>query len=103
VYQAKSGRLYGINASGWAPAGMTPELLKSKGLSEMPQSGIFPVTVPGVVDGWDKLVRRFGRKKLATLLAPAIRYAQEGFLVTEIFNSYWAATEKKLRGDASAT
>jgi len=55
-----------------------------------------------VVDGWDKLVGRFGRRKLATLLAPAIRYAQEGFPVTEIFSSYWAATEKKLRADPFA-
>jgi gamma-glutamyltranspeptidase/glutathione hydrolase len=102
VYERRSGKLYGINASGWAPAGMGPELLKSKGVSKMPQTGIFPVTVPGVVDGWDKLVRRFGRKKLATLLAPAIRYAQEGFPVTEIFSGYWAASEKKLRGDPFA-
>ena len=102
IYEAKSGKLYGMNASGWAPARLTPELLKSKGLSAMPQSGIYSVTVPGVVDGWDKLVRRFGKKKLSALLAPAIRYADEGFPVTEIFNSYWAASEKKLRGDEFA-
>src|SRR5205823_2337554 len=50
----------------------------------------------------DKLVRRFGRKKLSTLLAPAIRYAEEGFPMTEIFSSYWVASEKKLRGDKAA-
>src|SRR6476660_5763112 len=47
VYEQKSGRLYGLNASGWAPAGLTPEFLKSKGVSKMPQIGIHSVTVPG--------------------------------------------------------
>src|SRR2546428_13646042 len=63
VYEAKSGKLYGLNASGWAPAALTPGLLTRKGIKEMPQSGIFSVTVPGAVDGWDKLLRRFGKKK----------------------------------------
>src|SRR5260221_14376525 len=52
VYEAKSGKLYGLNASGWAPAGLTPELLKHNGMTEMPQSGIYSVTVPGAVAGW---------------------------------------------------
>src|SRR5216684_4255199 len=74
VYEAKTGKLYGLNASGWSPAGLTPELLKTKGITAMPTNGIHTVTVPGAVDGWDKLNRRFGRKKLSTLLAPAMRY-----------------------------
>ncbi len=97
VYEARTGKLYGLNASGWAPAGLTPEFLRAKGLKQMPQSGINAVTVPGVVDGWDKLLRRFGRKQLAQVLAPAIRYAEEGYPVTEIFSSYWVASERKLR------
>jgi gamma-glutamyltranspeptidase/glutathione hydrolase len=102
VYEQKSGRLYGLNASGWAPAGLIPEFLKSKGISQMPQSGINSVTVPGAVDGWDKLLHRFGRKKLAAVLAPAIRCAEEGFPVTEIFSSYWVESERKLRQDQNA-
>ena len=102
VYEAKTGKLYGLNASGWAPAGLTPELLKSKGLKAMPQSGIHSVTVPGAVDGWDKLLRRFGRKKLSDLLEPAIRYAEDGFPVTEIFSSYWVESKRKLLGDTNA-
>jgi gamma-glutamyltranspeptidase/glutathione hydrolase len=102
VYEAKTGKLYGLNASGWAPAGLTPEFLRSKGLSAMPQSGIHSVTVPGVVDGWDKLLKRFGRKKLPEVLAPAIRYADEGFPVTEIFASYWADSAANLRRDTNA-
>jgi gamma-glutamyltranspeptidase/glutathione hydrolase len=102
VYEAKTGKLYGLNASGWAPAGLTPEFLKSLGTNQMPQSGIHSVTVPGAIDGWDKLVRRFGRKNLSELLAPAIRYAEEGFPVTEIFSSYWVESEKKLLRDTNA-
>ena len=102
VYEAKTGKLYGLNASGWAPAGLTPEFLKGKGISEMPQSGIHSVTVPGVADGWDKLLKRFGRKTLPEVLAPAIHYAEEGFPVTEIFASYWADSEAKLRRDTNA-
>ena len=102
VYEAKTGKLYGLNASGWAPAGLTPEFFLGKGVSAMPQSGINAVTVPGVVDGWEKLLKRFGRKKLPEVLAPAIRYAEEGFPVTEIFASYWADSAAKLRRDTNA-
>src|SRR6266481_2654971 len=55
VYEAKTGKLYGLNASGWAPANLTPEFLKGKGVSQMPGSGIHAVTVPGAGDGWEKL------------------------------------------------
>ena len=102
VYEAKSGKLYGLNASGWAPSQLTPEFLRQKAFSQMPTSGIYSVTVPGAVDGWDKLIHRFGKKRLSTVLAPAIRVAQEGFPVTEIFASYWVASERKLRRDADA-
>src|ERR1051326_3550167 len=103
VYEAKSGRLYGLNASGWAPADLTPEFLRSKGITQMPGSGIHSVTVPGAVDGWEKLVRRFGHKRLSQLLAPTIRYAEEGSPVPEILSAAWAAGEKKLRQDTNAT
>jgi gamma-glutamyltranspeptidase/glutathione hydrolase len=102
VYEAKTGKLHGLNASGWAPAGLTPEVLKSKRVEKMPQSGINAVTVPGAVDGWDKLLGRFGRKSLSDVLAPAIRYAEEGFPVTEIFSSYWVESERKLKSDTNA-
>lgn len=102
VYHAKSGRLYGLNASGWSPAGLTPELLRARGIKEMPQSGIHSVTVPGAVDGWDKLLKRFGRKSLRQVLAPSIRAAERGFPVTEIFSSYWVASENHLRKDTNA-
>jgi gamma-glutamyltranspeptidase/glutathione hydrolase len=103
VYEAKSGKLYGLNASGWAPARLNVEFLKSKGYDQMPQRGIHAVTVPGVVDGWDKLLGRFGRLKLAAVLAPAIRYAEEGFPVTEWVGGAWAGGERLLREDENAT
>ncbi|MSU59524.1 MAG: gamma-glutamyltransferase [Pedosphaera sp.] len=103
VYEAKSGKLYGLNASGWSPAGTSIESLKGKGFAAMPQSGIHSVTVPGCVAGWHALLDRFGRKRMSTVLAPAIRLADEGFPVTEIFSDYWIASERKLRSDTNAT
>jgi gamma-glutamyltranspeptidase/glutathione hydrolase len=100
VYEAKSGKLYGLNASGWAPAKLSIDLLKGKGLTNMPQSGIQSVTVPGAVEGWDKLLHRFGRKKFSVVLAPAIRLAEEGFPVTELIGGAWAGSEKMLSKDA---
>ena len=91
VYDAKTGKLYGLNASGWSPKKLTPEFLKAKGITTMPQHGINSVTVPGVVDGWSKLLGRFGKLGLEQDLAPAIRYAHEGFPVPEWDAEYWAA------------
>lgn len=102
VYEAESGKLYGLNASGWAPAGLSLERLKSKGFTEMPQRGIHSVTVPGAVDGWEKLLGRFGRLKLADLLAPAIQYAEQGFPVTEWVARAWASAEDLPSKDANA-
>lgn len=99
VYEAKTGKLYGLNSSGWAPAGLTPEFLKSKGITEMPQNGINSVTVPGAVDGWDKLLTRFGKMKFADVLAPAIAYADEGFAVGEVVHAFWHDSEKALNAD----
>jgi gamma-glutamyltranspeptidase / glutathione hydrolase len=103
VYDVKADKLYGLNASGWAPKDLTIEFLHKKGLRDMPQSGIYPITVPGAVDAWQKLADRFGRKKLADDLAPAIRIAQDGFPVPEITATYWAAGADLLRGDSSAS
>jgi gamma-glutamyltranspeptidase / glutathione hydrolase len=92
VYEAKTNKVYGLNASGWAPNGLTPEFLHGKGQQWMPSSGIHSVTVPGAVAGWDALLSRFGRKSFAEVLAPTIAYAKAGFPVTEIFGDDWVAT-----------
>src|SRR5262245_39106310 len=91
-YEAKSGKMYGLNSGGWAPTGMTPEFLRSKGQSRMPGSGIYSVTVPGAVAGWEALRSRFGTKRFAELLAPAIYYAENGFPVSEIIARGWGST-----------
>jgi gamma-glutamyltranspeptidase / glutathione hydrolase len=101
VYDAKSGKLYGLNASGWSPAKLTIGYLASKGIRKMPEFGIDSVTVPGVVDGWSKLLARFGTRKLSDLLAPAIAYARGGFPVAEWDAQYWREAEPVLRADAN--
>jgi gamma-glutamyltranspeptidase/glutathione hydrolase len=102
VFDVKSGKLYGLNASGWAPAKLSIDFLKSQGLQAMPEHGIHSVTVPGAVDGWSKLLSRFGTKKFAEVLAPAIHYAREGFPVPEMDAGYWVGADESLRGDANA-
>jgi gamma-glutamyltranspeptidase / glutathione hydrolase len=95
-YEARTGKLYGLNAGGWAPAGLTPEFLTSKGITRMPGSGIHTVTVPGAVAGWDAMRSRFGKLPMADLLAPAIYYADAGFPVTDVIADYWAGAITKL-------
>jgi gamma-glutamyltranspeptidase/glutathione hydrolase len=102
VYDAKTQNLYGLNASGWAPAKLSIEFLKSKGIVEMPHRGIHSVTVPGAVDGWSKLLSRFGTKRFSDVLSPAIHYAREGFPVPELDAAYWADAEDDLRADTNA-
>src|SRR6202163_2302558 len=102
VYDAKSGKYYGLNASGWAPAAQSVERLRQKGLREMPGYGIETVTVPGSVDGWQKLLDRFGKKKMDELLAPAIQIAQDGFPVTEWIAIHFAKEVDMLRNDEGA-
>ena len=103
VYDAKANKLYGLNASGWAPKGLTIDFLQKQGLKDMPQSGINSVTVPGMVDGWQKLADKFGRKKLKDDLEAAIRIAQDGFPVPEWDAAYWAVEVDLLRRDDAAT
>jgi len=91
VYDAKTKKYYGLNASGWAPAEQSIERLRQKGLREMPAYGIEPVTVPGAVDGWQKLLDRFGKKKMSEVLAPAIQVAEDGYPVTEWIAMHFAA------------
>src|SRR5204862_6790710 len=97
VYVAKEDRLYGLNASGWSPAGMTLEFVRSRGVEgELPVRGVFTVTVPGAVAGWAALHKRFGRLPLATDLAPAIWYAENGFPVMEVTAGHWAGAVEML-------
>jgi gamma-glutamyltranspeptidase/glutathione hydrolase len=89
VYEAKTGKLHGLNASGWAPEGLTIDFLTKKGETVMPTFGVHSISVPGAVAGWDALHKRFGKLPMRSLLTPAIHYADEGFPVTEIIADFW--------------
>ena len=102
VYDAKTGTLSGLNASGWSAAGLTAARLRGRGVADMPERGIEPVTVPGVVAGWQALLRRFGTKKMADVLAPAVSIASNGFPVTEWVASVWSASASVLGRDDNA-
>ena len=98
-WDAKTGKLYGLNASGWAPKALTITHLKAMDVTKMPQEGIDTVTVPGAVEGWNKLHERFGRLEWKDLFAPAIFYAENGFAVQELISMDWAGSRAKLQKD----
>jgi gamma-glutamyltranspeptidase/glutathione hydrolase len=100
VWDAKTEKLTGINASGWAPKGLSIDYLRKQGLSTVPSTSIHSVTVPGCVDGWEKLHKRFGRLPWRDLFKPAIYYAENGFPVTEIIQWDWENSSSKLEGPA---
>jgi len=97
VWDAKTKKLYGLNASGRSPYGMSAELLKQRGLNSIPDRGPLAWSVPGCVDGWDQLLKRFGTKSLGDVLAPAIRYAEHGFPVSEIISADWVEDEAMIK------
>ena len=88
-WDASTGKMTAINASGWAPKGLTIEALKAMGKTEMPQEGIQSVSVPGAVEGWAKLHQRFGKLPWRDLFQPAIYYADHGFPATELIGTSW--------------
>src|SRR4051794_31495569 len=102
VYEARTGALHGLNACGWAPAALTPALLRNQGLTAMPQTGIHTVTVPGAVAGWAALQHTLGSLPLSDLLAPAIHYADEGFPVSDVIAAHWTALAEKLATEPNA-
>ena len=98
-WDAKTGKLTAINASGWSPKGLTIEALTAAGDKSMPQEGINSVTVPGCVDGWAKLHKRFGKLPWRDVFQPAIYFADHGYPVTEIISEAWRTEEEKLGKD----
>ena len=97
VWDAKTRKLYGLNASGRSPKSLTLDYFKKHGYKKIPSHGPLPVTVPGCVDGWFELHRKFGRLPMTDILEPAIRYAREGFPVTELIAYYWQRSVPILR------
>ncbi len=97
VWDAKSKRLYGLNASGRSPYLLNVDEVKKQGHERIPYTGVLPQTVPGCVDGWFELHERFGRLPMEEILAPAIKYAEEGFPVTELIAHYWKLGGQRLK------
>ena len=96
VWDARNEELIGLNASGRAPALMTLDYFRENGIEMVPQFGALPVVVPGTVDGWFELHGRFGRLPMQEVLAPAIRYAREGFPVSEIIAEMFIANRDRI-------
>ncbi len=97
----KGGQVYGLNGSGRAPKGLTADLLMKQGLNEIPLTSPHAVTIPGAVDAWAKLNAKFGKMPLSELLQPAIKFAEEGFPITERVSTDWRRNEAKLKADAN--
>jgi gamma-glutamyltranspeptidase/glutathione hydrolase len=102
VYSAKDKKVHGLNASGRAPAAATLDEFKKRGLQRIPLRGELSVSVPGVVDGWSELLAKHGTRTLAQALEPAIRYARDGYAVSEIIAGQWKEVEGLLGRDAKA-
>jgi gamma-glutamyltranspeptidase/glutathione hydrolase len=96
IWDTKTQKLYGLNASGRAPVKATREFFADKGLKEIPETGPLSWSVPGCVDGWDQMRKRFGSMSFEQVLTPSIRYAEEGFPVTEVIAGYWRGSKGKL-------
>ena len=99
-WDAQTGKLYGLNSSGWAPQALTPDRLKSRGVTAMADAGIDTVTVPGAVAGWNALHQKFGRLPWRDLFQSAIFYADHGFPVAEIVADYWSDAVASFQRDA---
>ena len=89
VWDPKDRKVKGLNASGRSPKSLTLAEFKKRNLTHIPPHGPLPVSVPGCVDGWFELHAKFGRLPMKTILAPAIKYAEEGFPVSELIAYYW--------------
>ncbi len=89
VWDAKTQKLYGLNASGRSPYDLTLDYFKENGYKKIPSLGPLPVSVPGCVDGWFELHKKFGSLSMKEILSPAIHYAENGFPLTELIAYYW--------------
>jgi gamma-glutamyltranspeptidase/glutathione hydrolase len=97
VWDEKTKKLHGLNASGRSPRALTLAEFQQRGLRFVSDSGPLAVSVPGCVDGWAELHRRFGKLPWEKVLAPAIRHAKEGYAVTEVIALGWKVTSEDFR------
>lgn len=92
IWDAKTQKLYGLNASGRSPKSLSLEYFKENNYEKIPAHGPLPVSVPGCVDGWFEMHKKFGSMKMTEILNPAITYAREGFPVSELIAYYWGGS-----------
>ena len=97
VWIEKEKKLYGLNASGRSPKNLTLDYFKSRKLASIPSYGPLPVSVPGCVDGWFSLHKKFGTKPMIEILMPTIEYAESGFPVTELVAYYMLSASKRFK------
>ncbi|MCD6091457.1 MAG: gamma-glutamyltransferase, partial [Bacteroidales bacterium] len=89
IWDAKTKKLYGLNASGRSPYDLSLDYFLENKFKKIPSHGPLPVSVPGAVDGWFEINKKFGSMKMKDILQPAINYANDGFPVTELIAYYW--------------
>ena len=97
VWDAKTKKLYGLNASGPAPINISVDYFKANGYEKIPSYGPLPVSVPGAVDGWIKLHEKFGKLPFNQLFEPTIDYALEGFPITETIAYYLQSSSARFK------
>lgn len=97
VWDAETEQLYGLNASGRSPYDLNIEYFEKEGMDKIPAFGPLPVSVPGAVDGWFELHKKFGSKPMADILQPAVSYAENGFPVTELIAFYLELTGRRFK------
>ncbi|MCF8360833.1 MAG: gamma-glutamyltransferase [Prolixibacteraceae bacterium] len=97
VWDAKTQKLYGLNASGRSPYNLSLEYFQENGYEKIPALGPLPVSVPGCVDGWFELHEKFGSIEMDEILTPAIEYARKGFPVSELIAYYWGRNAEILK------
>ncbi|MAF84165.1 MAG: gamma-glutamyltransferase [Chromatiales bacterium] len=97
VWEEKSRRLWGLNASGRSPQSLTFQYFLDRKMQRIPGYGVLPVSVPGAVDGWFELHDRFGRLPMSEILQPAIDYARDGFPVSALIARGWARNARALK------
>jgi gamma-glutamyltranspeptidase/glutathione hydrolase len=97
IWDAKTEKLYGLNASGRSPYDLSLDYFLENNYKKIPSHGPLPVSIPGAVDGWFEMHKKFGNMKMKEILQPAINYANNGFPVTELIAYYWSRSSSLQR------
>jgi gamma-glutamyltranspeptidase/glutathione hydrolase len=97
VWDAKEQKLFGFNGSGRAPKSLNIEYFMERDIKYVPLYGPLPISVPGCVDGWFELHKKFGKLSMTEILQPAIEYGRDGFPVSEVIAYEMASNYKGLK------